>query len=85
MDVGWEEHDFLFGILDQDTVFVDPPIIWRADLAQLHKESHWAKPSAVRHGQPIPSHQAGTDGACVALRPDPGFQGNPSIYPALPI
>lgn len=52
MDVGWEEHDFLFGILDQDTVFVDPPIIWRADLAQLHKESHWAKPSAVRHGQP---------------------------------
>lgn len=84
MDVGWEEHDFLFGILDQDTVFVDPPFIWRADLAQLHKVA------GLNHQQsgmdsPMPSHQAGTDGACVALRPDPGFQGNPSIYPALPI
>lgn len=33
----------------------------------------------------MPSHQAGTDGVCVALRPDPGFQGNPSIYPALAV
>lgn len=52
MDVGWEEHDFLFGILDQDNVFVDPPFIWRADLNYTKKVAGLNHPSAVRHGQP---------------------------------
>lgn len=38
---GREEHDFLFGILDQDTVVAEPLFTWRAGLAQLRR-GHWA-------------------------------------------
>lgn len=61
MGAGWEEHDFLFRILGQDTGLADPQFIGeqttQTEVAEL-------KRSAARRGQPRAKPQAGTDGVC---------------------
>lgn len=49
-------------------------------LLNYTKESHWAGPFISSQKWTVPSKpQSGTDGTCVALRPDPGFPRTPRI------
>lgn len=80
---GWEEHDS-YSVFWIKTL-ADPLLICRADLAQVHRKvTGLNRSAAARHGQPHAKPQAETGGTCVALRPDPGFQGNPGVHSSCP-